>query len=83
MKTIFPSGTVNNVDAVLAGDVDAGDAVVLPGAGHTVVVKKVRLGQGGFILTVAPVGDDGPAAERLVTLTAEIRLHKVGRSVAL
>jgi hypothetical protein len=84
MKTIFPSGTVNNVDdVVLAGDVDVGDVIVLPDARDAVLVKKVRLGQGGFILTVAPVGDDRPVAERLVTLTAEIRLHKVGRSAAL
>jgi hypothetical protein len=84
MKTIFPSGTVNNMDdVVLAGDVDSGDVIVLPGARRTVLVKKVRLGQGGFILTVAPVDDDRPEAERLVTLTAEIRLHKLGRSVAL
>jgi hypothetical protein len=84
MKTIFPSGTVNNVDdVVLAGDVDTGDVIVLPDARDAVLVKQVRLGQGGFILTVAPVGDDRPEAERLVTLTAKIRLHKVGRSLAL
>jgi hypothetical protein len=83
MKTIFPGGTVYIVDAVvLAGDLDAGDVIVLPGESHAVLVKKVRLGQGGFIISVAPVGDDRPEAERLVTLTAEIRLHKVGRSVA-
>lgn len=82
MKTIFPGGTVNIVEGlVLAGDVDAGDVVVLPGAPDVVLVKKVRLGQGGFILTVAPVGDDRPEAERLVTLTTAMRLHKRGRSV--
>ena len=68
---------------VLAGDVDAGDVIVLPDASDAVLVKKVRLGQGGFILTVAPVGDDRPEAERLVTLTTEMRLHKRGGSVAL
>jgi len=84
MKTIFPSGTVYIVDdEVLAGDVDTGDVIVLPGARHAVLVKKVRLGQGGFILTVAPVGDDRPEAESVVTLTAETSVHKVGRSVAL
>ena len=70
-------------DEVLAGDVDAGDVIVLPDASDAVLVKKVRLGQGGFILTVAPVGDDRPEAEHLVTLTTEIRLHKRGRGVAL
>ena len=84
MKTIFPGGTVNNVDdVVLAGDVEAGDVVVLPDAGDAVLVKKVRLGQGGFILTVAPVGDDRPEAERQVTLTTEIRLRKRGRGAGL
>jgi hypothetical protein len=84
MKTIFPGGTVSNVDdVVLAGDVDAGDVIVLPDASDAVLVKKVRLGQGGFILTVAPVGDDRPEAERQVTLTTEIRLHKRDPGVAL
>jgi hypothetical protein len=65
------------VDAIiLAGDVAAGDVIVLPGARDAVLVKRVRLGRGGFILTVAPPGDDRPEAERLVTLTAGIRLHK-------
>ena len=63
---------------VFAGDVNAGDVVVLPGATSAVLVKTVRLGQGGFILTVAPVGDDRPQAERLVTLTAGMRLRKRG-----
>jgi hypothetical protein len=61
---------------VLAGDVDAGDVVVLPDARDAVLVKQVRLGQGGFILTVVPVDDDRPEAERLVTLTAGMRLRK-------
>jgi hypothetical protein len=61
---------------VLAGDIDAGDVIVLPDARDAVLVRQVRLGQGGFILTVAPVDDDGPEAERLVTLTAGIRLRK-------
>jgi hypothetical protein len=61
---------------ILAGDVDAGDVIVLPDARDAVLVKQVRLGQGGFILTVTPVGDDKPEAERLVTLTAGIRLRK-------
>jgi hypothetical protein len=57
-------------DLVFAGDVNAGDVVVLPGASSAVLVKTVRLGQGGFIFTVAPVGDDRPQAEQLVRLTA-------------
>jgi hypothetical protein len=61
---------------ILAGDVSAGDVIVLPGAPDAVLVKQVRLGQGGFILTVAPVDDDRPGTERPVTLTAGIRLRK-------
>jgi hypothetical protein len=51
MKSIIPGGTVWIMDVViLVGDVDAGDVIVLPGASDAVLVKKVRLGQGGFIL---------------------------------
>jgi hypothetical protein len=84
MKTSFPGGTVSIVDdMILAGDVDAGDVIVLPDASDAVLVKRVRLGQGGFIFTVVPVGDDRPEAERLVTLTTGIRLHKRGRDLPL
>jgi len=69
-------------DVVFAGDVNAGDVVILPGASSAVLVKAVRLGQGGFILTVAPVGDDRPQAEELVTLTAAARLRKHGHDLA-
>jgi hypothetical protein len=68
-------------DLVFAGDVNAGDVVILPGASSAVLVKTVRLGQGGFIFTVAPVGDDRPQAEQLVTLTAGERLRKHGQGV--
>ena len=61
---------------MFAADVNAGDVVELPGTSGAVVVKTVRLGQGGFILTVAPIGDDRLQAERLVTLTASARLRK-------
>ncbi len=64
------------MEDVLPGDVDAGDVIMLPGAGNEVQVKMVRLGQGGFILTVSPVGDDEPGAERLITLTATMHLRK-------
>jgi len=61
---------------VLAGDVAAGDVIVLPDARDPVLVKQVRLGRGGFILTVVPVADDRPGTERLVTLMAGMRLRK-------
>jgi hypothetical protein len=69
-------------DLVFPGDVNAGDLIVLPGASSAVLVKTVRLGQGGFILTVAPVGDDRIQAERLVTLTAAARLRRHGQDLA-
>jgi hypothetical protein len=70
----------SSVEAIiLAGDVAAGDVIVLPDARDAVLVKQVRLGQGGFILTVVPVADDRPGMERLVTVTAEIRLRKTSR----
>ena len=68
-------------DLVFAGDVNAGDVVILPGASSAVLVKTIRLGQGGFIFTVAPVGDDRPQAEQLVTLTAGERLRKHGQDL--
>jgi hypothetical protein len=34
------------------------------------------LGQGGFILTVWPTGDDAPEAERLIALTPANHLRK-------
>jgi hypothetical protein len=65
-------------DVIMAGDVDAGDVIVLPGASDALLVKRVRVGQGGFILTVVPA-EDGSAAERLVTLTTGVRLHRHGK----
>jgi hypothetical protein len=64
---------------ILAGDIDAGDTIVLPDAPDSVLVKQVRLGQGGFIITVVPADNDRPEAERLVTLTAGVRLRKTWR----
>lgn len=69
-------------DVILAGDVGTGDVIVLPDSDDAVLVKMVRLGQGGFIFTVAPVGNDSPAAEQVVTLTTQTRLRKRGRNEA-
>ena len=56
-------------EEVLPGDLDAGEVIMLSGARHELLVKAVRLGQGGFILTVTPIDDDTPGAEQLITLT--------------
>ena len=53
-----------------------GDVIALPDARDAGLVNQVRLGQGGFIVTVVSVDDDRPGAERLVTLAAGIRLRK-------
>ena len=54
-------------EEVLPGDLDAGEVIMLSGARHELLVKAVRLGQGGFILTVTPIDDDTPGAEQLIT----------------
>jgi len=67
----------------MAGDVDVGDVIVLPGAEDPVLVSRVRLGQGGLIFTVAPASDDSSEEEdRPVKLTATVRLRKRGRDMA-
>jgi hypothetical protein len=57
-------------DKVLPGDVNAGDVITLSGDNADVSVRAVRLGRGGFQLTVAPPGCNVSADERIVTLTA-------------
>jgi hypothetical protein len=42
------------------------------------LVKQIRLGKGGFILTVSPVRQDAAVAEGLITLTAATPLRKRG-----
>jgi hypothetical protein len=68
-------------DVIIAGDVDTGDVIVLPGANDPVLVIRVRLGQGGFIFTVVPA-EDRSGEERLVTLSTGIRLRRQGRITA-
>ena len=50
--------------------------IMLPGTRDELLVKTVRLGQGGFILTVSSAGGDTPGAERLITLTATTHIRK-------
>ena len=68
---------------ILAGDVDVGDVIALPGADDAVLVSRVRLGQGGLIFTVTPASGDSPGEEeRPVKMTAEVRVRKRGRDVS-
>jgi hypothetical protein len=69
-------------DVIQAGDVDVGDLIVLPGSDEQVLVAMVRLGQGGLIFTVTSADGGPPEQERLVKLTAEVRLRKRGRDMA-
>ena len=70
-------------DVILAGDVDAGDVIVLPDADDAVLVSRIRLGQGGLIFTMIPASGDSPdEEERPVKMTTEVRLHKRGRDVS-
>ena len=69
-------------DVILAGDVDVGDVIVLPGADEPVLVSRVRLGQGGLIFTVTSAHSDSTEQELPVKLTTEVRLRKRGRDMA-
>ena len=72
-------------NVILADDVDVGDVIVLPDADDAVLVRRVRLGQGGLIFTVIPASGDSPdepdEEERPVKMTTEVRLRKRGRDV--
>jgi hypothetical protein len=67
-------------ETVLVGDVAAGDVIALLGTSGEMVVERVQLGHGGFLLTVSPAAGDGPPA--VWTLTAATRVsrrRRVGR----
>jgi hypothetical protein len=69
-------------DVVLPGDLDAGDLVLLPGSQEEMTVTAVRLGHGGFHLTLRPsasAGSRGSAPEQVVTLAADTELKRTGR----
>ena len=66
---------------MLAGDVDVGDVILLPGADEPVLVSRVRLGQGGLIFTVSSASGESPEQDRPVKLTTKVRLHSRGRDL--
>jgi hypothetical protein len=72
---------VENV--VLAGDVNVGDVIVLPGADGPVLINRVRLGQGGLIFTFTSTSGDSPEEERPVKVTTRVHLCERGRDMAL
>jgi hypothetical protein len=64
------------------GDVEAGDVISLPGTGGEVVVKRVQLGRGGFLLTVSPAEAAGAGPPVVWTLTAATQVSRRGRVTA-
>ena len=60
------------------GDLEAGDVIALPDEAGRFLVRAVRLGQGGFILAVAPADGPQPKAERHVTLTTAMWVRRFG-----
>ena len=71
-------------DVVLPGDLEPGDLIVLPNGQDQLIVVAVRLGHGGFLLTVTPSRPGGiqPAGSRpelVITLPVGAEIHRVGR----
>ena len=71
-------------DVVLPGDLEAGDLIVLADGQDELIVVAVRLGHGGFLLTVTPSRPGGiqPAGSRpelVITLAAGAEVRRIGR----
>jgi hypothetical protein len=64
-------------ETVLVGDVVAGDVIALLDTTGEMVVERVQLGHGGFLLTVSPAAGGKPAT--VWTLTAATRVSRRGR----
>ncbi len=67
-------------DTVLPGDLNTGDVIVLPDVDGEVLVEAVRLGQGGFLLTVSALDTAVPGATWVVTLTAATPVSRRARN---
>lgn len=80
LTTAKPVANVWHVsDEVLPGDVGVGDIIALPGTGEGLLVRKVSLGQGGFILLVSAADEPSADSVHEVTLTAQTHLQRLGR----
>jgi hypothetical protein len=66
-------------ERVRPGDLEAGDVIALLDEAGKFLVSAVRLGQGGFILVVAPADGSQPGAECHVTLTTATWVRRLGR----
>ena len=71
-------------DVVLPGDLEAGDLIVLADGQDELIVVSVRLGHGGFLLTVTPsrpggIQPPGSRPELVITLAAGAEVRRIGR----
>jgi len=71
-------------DVVLPGDLESGDLIVLPNGQDELIVLAVRLGHGGFLLTVSPsrLGGIPPGRSRVelvITLPVGAEVRRIGR----
>ena len=69
-------------DALLPGDLNPGDLIVVPGQEGRLLVRAIRLGRGGFLLTVSAPESPSPATEWIITLTAATWVSRHGRATA-
>ncbi len=65
-------------EAILPGDLSAGDLIALSGQDDELVVRAIRLGRGGFLVTVSDLKSPSPGTERIITLTAGTRVFRHG-----
>ena len=79
---VHPVASQSVPDTVLPGDLDPGDVIAVDGAAQELLVIAVRLGSGGFVLTVAPLQGGRPGPEHQLTLTAGTPVRKRGRARA-
>lgn len=71
-------------DVVLPGDLEAGDLIVLADRQDELIVVSVRLGHGGFLLTVTPsrpggLQPPGSRPELVITLAVGAEVRRIGR----
>jgi hypothetical protein len=71
-------------DVVQPGDLEAGDLIVLADGQDELIVVAVRLGHGGFLLTVTPsrpggIQSAGSRPELAITLAAGAEVRRIGR----